>query len=108
AVARFGLAAARESCGYWLSGDFSRVEYLFFVGNLLDAKVLDNHRVAMKSNPPSIFALAAILSLLPMRFALAQQANAPVDQLIPWLLDEDRQLRGVAFSEVIFDATGKR
>src|SRR5205823_8294718 len=39
---------------------------------------------------------------------LADSAKAAVDQLIPWLLDEDRQLRGVAFSEVIFDATGKR
>lgn len=29
-------------------------------------------------------------------------------QLIPWLLDEDQQLRGVPFSEVILDATGKR
>jgi hypothetical protein len=35
------------------------------------------------------------------------QAKAPVDQLIPWLLDEDRKLRGVAFSEVILDTTGK-
>jgi hypothetical protein len=35
-------------------------------------------------------------------------SNSPVDQLIPWLLDEDRQLRGIPFSEVIFDATGKR
>jgi len=35
-------------------------------------------------------------------------AQAPVDQLIPWLLDEDQQLRGVPFSEVIFDATGKK
>ncbi len=34
-------------------------------------------------------------------------ATAPVDQLIPWLLDEDRQLRGIAFSKVIFDTTGK-
>lgn len=32
----------------------------------------------------------------------------PVDQLIPWLLSEDRQLRGIPFSEVIFDATGKK
>jgi hypothetical protein len=31
-----------------------------------------------------------------------------VEQLIPWLLDEDRQLRGVPFSEVIFDTTGKK
>jgi hypothetical protein len=35
-------------------------------------------------------------------------AGAPVDQLIPWLLDEDRRLRGIPFAEVIFDATGKR
>ena len=36
------------------------------------------------------------------------QANAPVDQLIPWLWSEDRQLRGIPFSEVIVDATGKK
>src|SRR4029450_8046326 len=35
-------------------------------------------------------------------------SNSPVDQLIPWLLNEDRELRGIAFSQVIFDATGKR
>jgi len=43
--------------------------------------------------------------------AMAQLSLAPkraVDQLIPWLLDEDRQLRGVPFSEVIFDTTGKK
>ena len=43
--------------------------------------------------------------------AFAQEKTSspnPVDQLIPWLLDENRQLRGMAFSEVIFDATGKR
>src|SRR5438094_8239012 len=34
--------------------------------------------------------------------------KAPVDQLIPWLLDEDQQLRGVAFSEIIFDTTGRK
>jgi hypothetical protein len=39
---------------------------------------------------------------------LTGSSNSPVDQLIPWLLNEDRQLRGIAFSEVIFDATGKR
>src|SRR6266567_3357190 len=33
---------------------------------------------------------------------------APVDQLIPWLLNEDRQLRGIPFAEVILDATDKR
>src|SRR5205807_20327 len=34
--------------------------------------------------------------------------KSPVDQLIPWLLDERKELRGIAFSEVIFDTTGKR
>jgi hypothetical protein len=34
-------------------------------------------------------------------------AKAPVDQLIPWLLDENRQLRGIPFAEVILDTTGK-
>jgi hypothetical protein len=32
----------------------------------------------------------------------------PVDALIPWLLHEDQELRGIPFSEVIFDATGKK
>jgi hypothetical protein len=35
-------------------------------------------------------------------------SKRPVDQLIPWLLDEDQQLRGVPFSEVIFDTTGRK
>ena len=34
--------------------------------------------------------------------------KGPLDQLIPWLLDEDQQLRGVAFSELIFGTTGKK
>src|SRR5580765_6695897 len=32
----------------------------------------------------------------------------PIDALIPWLLQEDTQLRGIPFGEVIFDVTGKR
>ena len=35
-------------------------------------------------------------------------AQAPIDKLIPWLLDEDQQLRAVPFSEVIFDTAGKK
>ena len=34
--------------------------------------------------------------------------KAAVDQLIPWLLDEDQQLRGIPFSELIFDTTGRK
>jgi hypothetical protein len=43
--------------------------------------------------------------------ALAQTSpspKGPVDQLIPWLLNEDQQLRGVPFSELIFDTTGRK
>ncbi len=32
----------------------------------------------------------------------------PVDELIPWLLQEDAQLRGLPFAEVILDATGQK
>jgi hypothetical protein len=40
----------------------------------------------------------------------ASQTNekTPVDALIPWLLQEDAQLRGIPFSEMILDVTGKR
>jgi hypothetical protein len=65
------------------------------------------------------FAAVLVLSLhiLHVKIAVAQagsSSTAPatrkssVDQLIPWLLDENQQLRGLPFSEVIFDATGKR
>src|SRR5437016_5959869 len=35
-------------------------------------------------------------------------AKPPVDQLIPWLLDEQAQLREIPFREVIADVTGKK
>ncbi len=41
--------------------------------------------------------------------ALAAKAvSGPIDALIPWLLQEETHLRGIPFSEVIFDATGKQ
>jgi hypothetical protein len=46
--------------------------------------------------------------LLSFVFASDSIPAAPVDQLIPWLLDEESQLRGIPFGEVILDATGKR
>ena len=55
--------------------------------------------------------LASITLIMLAAAAMAQSspgANTAVDQLIPWLLDEDQQLRGVPFSEVIFDTTGKK
>jgi hypothetical protein len=55
--------------------------------------------------------IATIAIILLASAAIAHLSPAPktaVDQLIPWLLDEDQQLRGVAFSDVIFDTTGKK
>ncbi len=53
-----------------------------------------------------------ILFLLFVANTFGQEApthsKAAIDQLIPWLLDEKEQLRGVPFSEVIVDVTGKR
>ncbi len=60
----------------------------------------------------AFFVLVGFLSsiaALPASPTPATRATAaPVDQLITWLLDEDRQLREIPFAEVIFDATGKR
>jgi len=60
-----------------------------------------------------LVAIAAILIALTdihaqTATASASTEKAAVDALIPWLLQEDAQLRGIPFSEVIFDATGKR
>ena len=37
----------------------------------------------------------------------SEKTNASVHQLIPWLLDDNRQLSGIAFGEVILATTGK-
>lgn len=47
------------------------------------------------------------------QFAFAKEPTAsppqpPVDTLIPWLLREDIQLRGIPFAKVILDTTGKK
>src|SRR2546423_12094507 len=59
----------------------------------------------------SVCILAGSIVLIAKSLA---QENPPtavkpaVDQLIPWLLDESAQLRGIPFSEVIVDVTGKK
>jgi len=40
--------------------------------------------------------------------ALQSPAAGEMDQLIPWLIDEDRQLRGIPFSELIVATTGRK
>jgi len=58
-------------------------------------------------------AIAPVATAIPAGEAPALQSpsiapKSPVDQLLPWLLDEDQQLRGVPFSKVISDTTGKK
>lgn len=55
-----------------------------------------------------ILALLATMMAAVATMAQSPAPKSPVDQLIPWLLDEDRELRGIAFSDVIMAATGKR
>ena len=60
---------------------------------------------------PSAFSVIAaffVSANLPGSPTAATPTGAPVDRLITWLLNEDRQLREIPFAEVIFDATGKR
>src|SRR5437016_3671567 len=60
---------------------------------------------------PGVRFIACVAAIALASGALAQISPAPkrpVDQLIPWLLDEEQELRGVSFSEVIFDTTGKK
>jgi len=47
-------------------------------------------------------------SVAPLESPTAATEKAAVDQLIPWLLDEDQQLRGVVFSKLLFDTTGRK
>ena len=54
-----------------------------------------------------LFAIRAFAQGLSASQDAARPAT-PVDALIPWLLQEDAQLRGLPFAEVIFDATGKK
>ena len=67
----------------------------------------------MRFIPKVALAFVLIAAVAPSPAALPQSptsatGKAAVDQLIPWLLDEDQQLRGVAFSELIFDTTGRK
>jgi hypothetical protein len=53
--------------------------------------------------------LATARSCLGQATEVAPRNPKPaVDELIPWLLQEDMQLRGIPFSEVISDTTGRR
>ena len=64
----------------------------------------------LRSPPPEVFESGhtATLATAGAPSLEAPAERAPVDQLIPWLLSEDRQLRGIPFSQVIIGVTGKK
>ena|SRR5438477_13191796 len=67
-------------------------------------------KVCLGDLRPFVRSLAALGMTILASATMVQSATltSPVDQLIPWLLDEDRQLRGIPFREVIVDVTGKK
>ncbi|MEO5718025.1 MAG: hypothetical protein ABIR29_05575 [Chthoniobacterales bacterium] len=54
--------------------------------------------------PAAILCASAILAQTPPKAASPE----PVDAIIPWLLQEDEQLRALPFAKVIEDTTGKK
>ncbi len=51
---------------------------------------------------------SSVIAAEPPTPVISPVKPAPVDVLIPWLLQEDHKLREIPFSEVVFAATGKR
>jgi len=71
-------------------------------------------RCAFARSLSRVCGVGMTVSVIALSNVNAQTATVPsstekaaVDGLIPWLLQEDAQLRGIPFSEVIFDSTGK-
>lgn len=58
--------------------------------------------------PVALVLCAGSLAAAGQPNAASADATSPVDTLIPWLLHEGNELRGIPFPQVIFDATGKR
>jgi hypothetical protein len=78
----------------------------FEFANALAGRILRSCRACDFSAAAPVSGASEIRSGSPTPAAVS--SNAPVDRLIPLLLNEDRQLRGIPFSDVIFAATGKR
>src|SRR5437870_30973 len=66
------------------------------------ARIVASSRVGMTAGLIALSNMDAQTAAAP-----SNTEKAAVDALIPWLLQEDAQLRGIPFSEVIFIATGK-
>jgi hypothetical protein len=59
-------------------------------------------------SPARTLIVCALVIPASLAWAQSPPPKPPIDQLIPWLLNEDRQLRGIAFSDVVLAATGKK
>ena len=75
--------------------------------------VKEERRLSVKPTMKILVAILIVSGQIPFvqppdSSAASPTRKSPVDQLIPWLLNENQQLRGLPFSEVIFDTTGKR
>ena len=75
--------------------------------------VKEERRLSVKLTMKTLVAILIVSGQIPFAqppdsSAASPTRKSPVDQLIPWLLNENQQLRGLPFSEVIFDTTGKR
>ena len=75
--------------------------------------VKEERRLSVKLTMKILVAILIVSGQIPFAQPLDSSAasptrKSPVDQLIPWLLNENQQLRGLPFSEVIFDTTGQR
>ncbi len=74
--------------------------------------VKEERRLSVKLTMKTLVAILIVSGQIgfaqsPDSSAASPTLKSPVDQLIPWLLDENQQLRGLPFSEVILDTTGK-
>ena len=79
-----------------------------FWGNHATAATSHARRVVISGAVFVIGVIAPIDAQVPAASPVPKDSKSAVDQLIPWLLDEQQELRGIAFGEVIFDTTGKR
>ena len=57
---------------------------------------------------PAFFCASLFAQQKPVATPAISKSTSPVDALIPWLLQEDHELREIPFSQVILDVTGKR
>ena len=74
--------------------------------------VKEERRLSVKLTMKTLVAILIVSGQIgfaqsPDSSAASPTLKSPVDQLIPWLLNENQQLRGLPFSEVILDTTGK-